>query len=50
MVVRVDYSAAKAQQDAETILTRVMKRRNFSAQVRDELAEYLERIVQREAA
>lgn len=48
MAIKVDYSAAKAKEDAETILTRIMKRRNFGAQLRDELAEYLERIVRRE--
>ena len=45
---KVDYTDAKAKEDAETILTRIMKRRNFGAQVRDELAEFLERVVRRE--
>lgn len=50
MARRIDYSESKAREDAEDILRRVMKRRNFGSVVRDELAAALERIVQREAA
>lgn len=45
---KVNYTADKSREDAETILTRIMKRQNFGAQVRDELAEFLERVVRRE--
>lgn len=37
-----------ANDDAERILTKVMKRQNFGYEVRDNLAQELERIVARE--
>lgn len=39
MRVRIDFNA---RQEAERILVRVMKRRNFGAEVRDALADHLE--------
>lgn len=47
---KVEYKEETAKQDAEAILRKVMKRSRFGYDVRDQLAEALQRIVQREAA
>ena len=49
MARRINYSEAQAQQDAEDILRRVMKRQRFGYDARDALAEALQRVVQRAA-
>lgn len=46
---RIEYSEAQAQQAAEDILRRVMKRQRFGYDVRDALAEAMQRVVQRAA-
>lgn len=50
MARKVEYKDEAAKQDAEAILRKVMKRQRFGYDVRDQLAEALQRIVQREAA
>ncbi|WP_010415731.1 hypothetical protein [Citromicrobium sp. JLT1363] len=50
MARRIEYSEAQANEDAEQILRKVLKRQRFGYEVRDALSDALQKIVQRAAS